>query len=109
MSSLPSCHTWRPFTAVLLSLAGALANAQMPYVSRQGFVPDPTTAVLIAEAILTPIYGVDEISRQQPFTATEVNSQWLVVGSIKNNEAGGVASIVIDKKDGRIIRVTHSR
>ena len=81
----------------------------MPYVSRQGFVPDPTTAVLIAEAILTAIYGADEISRQQPFVATEVNSQWLVVGSIKNNEAGGVASIVIDKKDGRIIRVTHSR
>jgi hypothetical protein len=94
---------------VLLGVVSTLANAQISYVPPKGFVPDQTTAVLIAEAILTPIYGADEISRQRPFNATEINSQWLVVGSIKENQVGGVASIVIDKQSGKIIRVTHSR
>ena len=34
-----------------------------------GFVPDQQTAVLIAEAVLTPIYGHEHIESERPFTA----------------------------------------
>lgn len=79
------------------------------YVHDNGFVPDETTAVLLAEAILKPIYGQENIDRQKPLRATLKNGVWIVEGTLPEGLLGGTAVIEIAKKDAKVIRVSHGK
>ena len=80
---------------------------------RGGFVPDQQTAVLIAETVLTPIYGRKHIESERPFTARLHGNRWIVKGTLSKARSadqivvGGTAVAEIDKADGRIIAVYH--
>lgn len=78
------------------------------YIPKSGYVPDSRTAILISEAVLTPIYGKHVIDKEKPFTAKRVRAIWIVTGSLKKGFVGGVARIEIDSATGKILRVTHS-
>jgi hypothetical protein len=82
------------------------------YVPKQGFVPDQTTAVRIAEAVLVPIYG-DQILKQRPFNANLSGDRWIIEGSFSHPKGegwrGGVALIEIKKSSGEILKVTHGK
>ena len=73
-----------------------------------GYVPDELTAVKIAEAILTPIYG-DIVLNRRPFTAVLKEDIWNVEGSLPPGAVGGIPEIEISKDSGAILRVTHSK
>jgi hypothetical protein len=45
------------------------ANAQS-HTPKDGFVPDSTTAIKVAEALLIPAFGKDKIESERPFKAT---------------------------------------
>ena len=79
------------------------------YVPENGYVPDEITAVLVAEAILVPIYGKAEIERQKPFVTSLSGNVWTITGSIPKNLLGGVFLIQINKQDGTVIRLTHGK
>ena len=64
------------------------------YVPHKGFIPDEATAAAVAEAILIPIYGKNVIEKQKPFNVKLTKNVFL---------------IKIDKTDGRVLHVTHSR
>ena len=92
--------------------AGAPLHAQSSrrgYVPSNGFVPDSVTAVRVAQAIWTPIYGERTIAKEQPYRATLVRGIWHVQGSHPPRMPGGVAEIRIRKADGRILSVWHGR
>ena len=74
------------------------------------YVPNEETAKKIAEAVWLPIYGED-IYQQKPFVVTLANDVWMVKGSYpaEGMRKGGVAYIEIQKKDCRILIVTHSK
>ena len=80
---------------------------------QSGFVPDQQTAVLIAEAVLTPIYGRKHIESERPFTARLEGNRWIVKGTLPKAKSanqivmGGTAMAEIDKADGRVIAVYH--
>lgn len=74
-----------------------------------GFVPDEITAIRVAEAILIPIYGQAKVESERPFTARISGSVWKVTGHLPSGVDGGVAEAWIDKRDGRILRVTHGK
>jgi hypothetical protein len=78
-----------------------------------GYVPDAATAIRIAVAVWEPIYGRANIERQKPFEATLRDGVWTVRGSLPESDNpnlnGGVAEADIAKKDGRILRVTHTK
>jgi hypothetical protein len=90
---------------------GAAATADVPhaYVPPAGFVPDSLTAVRIAEAVWTPIYGAAQIQGQRPFRASLHGDVWTVEGSLPQGWVGGVALAELSKRDGRILRVSHGR
>jgi len=79
------------------------------YVPDEGFVPDQMTAVILAEAILKPIYGEENIDRQKPFKVILKNNVWVITGTLPEGLIGGVALIEISKKDAKIIRVSHGK
>ena len=99
------------YCALLFSV---LAEAQ-PYPKR-GFVPDETTAVSIAEAVLIPVYGREQIESKRPFKAVLENVVWTVHGTLHCSDGkggvtttcvGGTAEVKLSKTDGRIMKMIH--
>ncbi|MEJ0090964.1 MAG: YbbC/YhhH family protein [Limisphaerales bacterium] len=75
----------------------------------QGFVPDKKTAIAIAVAVWTPIYGEKQIESEKPFHAVLKSGVWHVEGSLPQNVLGGVAEAEISKDDARILRISHGK
>ena len=118
----------RATTTLLTLLLGArLVSAQQTttngYVPPNGFVPDSATAVRIALAVWTPIYGDGQFTTQHPVTATLTDGIWTVTGHVPTKVEltpgyilyglpidnglhaliNDTAVVKIDKRDGRIL------
>jgi hypothetical protein len=74
----------------------------------RNYVPDEKTAIAIAEAVWLPVFG-EKIYKSKPFTAT-LDSEliWTVKGTL-NAYKGGVPYCRIQKKDGKIVSVYHTK
>ncbi len=88
------------------------------YKPASGYVPDSTTAVKIAEAVLAPVYGEKHIESERPFTATLKKEVWTVTGTLRCPDGkggittfcvGGVAEVQISKSDARILYMLHGK
>jgi hypothetical protein len=103
------------FVFLALALASTLCAAdplKTPgpgYVPPSGLVPDAETAIAVAVAIWTPIYGAEQIQSQRPFKAKLAKGIWYVEGSLPPGIPGGVAEARISKKDGRVLYVLHGK
>lgn len=78
-------------------------------VPPNGYVPDGRTAIAIAEAVLVPIYGDKAVLDERPFHANLEGETWVISGTLAKNALGGVATVKLSKKDGRIVAIMHSR
>lgn len=76
---------------------------------KDGYIPDKETAIKIAIAIWTPIYGKKEIEKQKPYNAALDSGIWFVSGSLPKGWHGGVAEAEIIKENGKIIRISHGK
>jgi NTF2 fold immunity protein len=85
-----------------LSQNNLSANSLKP---KRGYVPDETTAIAIAKAVWTPVFGQDQIEAQKPITAKLQDGVWVVQGHnpVPYPECTFVAEISQD--DGRILEV----
>jgi hypothetical protein len=105
----------------VIALGPAGANAQADaqafketestpgYWPRNGLVPDAKTAIAIAVAVWVPIYGKREIAAEGPYEAVLKKDRWIVTGTLPGSSVGGTPLAVIAKKDGRIIKVYHTK
>lgn len=74
------------------------------------FITKEETAVKIAEAIAMETYGEDKIKSQRPYNVTIVNDTlWKIEGTFNRIGFGGVFSVTLSAKDGRIIEVIHGK
>ncbi len=100
-------------TCALLGLFGMLklASAQRPhsYIPASGFVPDSATATRIAEAVLIPVYGQEQVAAERPLFCALSGGVWTCRGRLAAGKVGGVAEVQISKRDARILRMTHGR
>ena len=98
---------------ILIPIFGAvvlLASTQTK--PKDGFVPDADTAIKIAVAVWTPIYGTNTLANEKPYRARLLtNNVWKVEGSFTRdpNVVGGVMTALIAKEDGRILEVYHTK
>lgn len=75
---------------------------------KNGFVPDESTAIQIAQAAATAQYGEKTVSGEQPFHARLYGETWIVKGTLHPQGAlGGTAVVKISKQDGKILFMTH--
>jgi NTF2 fold immunity protein len=95
------------FTICVLLLGSIHALGQ--YKPPNGFVPDEATAIKIAVAIWTPIFGNAKIAKEKPYHATLKGDVWTVEGSLPEGYNGGVAHVEISKEDGRILLLYHGK
>lgn len=105
--------THRAISCIVILLTAA--NAQS-YTPKDGFVPDSTTAVKVAEAVLIPVYGKETIEAERPFKAKLENGVWTVDGTLRCPDGkggvttlcdGGTAQVKLSKADGRVIKMIH--
>lgn len=107
----------RPLTALSLPLLLVVSAVGQSYVPKEGYVPDSSTAVQIAEAVLIPVYGKTQIESERPFTARLKDGAWTIGGTLhcpgdkgKKDDAicaGGVAVVTISRADARILSMIH--
>jgi len=105
-------------SAALFLTVAAICQSAATYKPASGFVPDPKTAVAVAEAVLIPVYGREQIESERPFTATLKRDIWTIEGTlycldtkrVKTTDClGGVAVVKISKSDGRILYMLHGK
>ena len=90
-------------------VAVALGYEEHSVKPEAGFIPNQVTATRVAEAILIPIYGQEQIESERPFSAQLNENTWKVEGHLAPGVDGGVAEVWLDKRDGRILRVSHGK
>ena len=74
-----------------------------------GRVPNEETAIRIAEAVWLPIYGND-IYNSKPFHAKLIgDSIWVVEGTLPEGHLGGVPYAALQKKDGKVLKISHGQ
>lgn len=71
-------------------------------------VPNAKYAFILLEPILYSKYGRNQIRDQFPLQITLYDdSVWFIEGTKRNLDRGGVVHASINKKDGKIILVSH--
>lgn len=90
-------------------MAVAVGHKEHSVKPEAGFIPNQATATRVAEAILIPIYGQEKIESERPFSAQLDGNTWKVEGHLALGVDGGVAEVWLDKRDGRILRVSHGK
>jgi ATP-dependent Clp protease ATP-binding subunit ClpA len=73
-----------------------------------GVVPDAETAIRIAEAVWTPIYGEEVVKQQRPLEADLSSSVWTVRGTCQSEQAANILVAAISRTDGRILKIGTS-
>ena|SRR5947207_2631430 len=97
------------YLALLVIQLIAASGAFSQYKPKDGFVPNADTAIAIAVAVWSPIYGATHIANEKPYHATLKEGIWIVEGSLPEGYNGGVARAEIAKEDGRILSVSHGK
>jgi hypothetical protein len=86
------------------------------YVPARGCVSNEVVAVKIAEAVLIPVYGENQIASERPFYAALKDDIWTVDGTLTCPDGkggkthvcvGGTAQVRLSKIDGRILSMIH--
>ncbi|MBO4891891.1 MAG: YbbC/YhhH family protein [Prevotella sp.] len=80
------------------------------YSKSEGIMVNDTMAVEYAKLILFQIYGKEQIEKQRPYSVRLLNGTvWSVTGNLRDDMEGGVFSVMINKADGRVLMVSHSK
>jgi len=93
----------RPRRAIELARAWARGEIPMKQAHDTAF---------IANAAVRDVSGAAKmaaIAAEAPYQAVFKNDRWIVTGTLARRNVGGTALAVIAKKDGRIIKVYHTR
>jgi hypothetical protein len=72
-------------------------------------ITDKTTAIAVAEPILFKIYGKKNIIDERPYECYLINGYWYISGTLPKNRKGGVFEIIINSKDGKVIKLIHGK
>ncbi|MBE6713624.1 MAG: hypothetical protein E7580_08995 [Ruminococcaceae bacterium] len=76
-----------------------------------GVIDSPQTAKEKGMAVLKKLYGEETLKDEEPFGVSfdEENQAYLIQGTLPDNMVGGVAHILIQKTDGKVIAVWHDK
>ena len=77
-----------------------------------GLITTPYMAASIADIVFSQVYGVEDTRKQKPFKVKfKDNKYWLIEGQRQygHGEKGGTPFMVLNKADGRILYLIHSK
>lgn len=85
-------------------------NAQHNNIDKKTLIiKDNMTAIGVTEPILFSFYGKDNITSQRPYETFLIDNHWIINGTLPRERRGGRFLIILDARDGRILRMTHGK
>lgn len=73
-------------------------------------IKDKETATKIAEIYLFNVYGKKEVLNEKPYEIYLINGFWVILGTLPDYyAAGGTFEIIINSKNGEVIRLIHGK
>ncbi|MCD0490121.1 YbbC/YhhH family protein [Pedobacter sp. MC2016-14] len=72
-------------------------------------IKNDATAVKVVEPILFDIYGRDHIIDERPYEVQMIGNYYIIDGTLTSESDGGTFHIVIDKRNSRIVKLTHGK
>ena len=90
-------------------LKDALTSKNKRQILADTLISDKETAIAISEAILFKIYKKENIIKQQPYEINKIDGHYIVNGTLSNNARGGTFLIILNAKNGQVIKLTHGR
>ena len=72
-------------------------------------IKDSITAINVAEPILFGIYGKEHIQKQRPYESYLIDNYWIITGTLPKDSVGGTFLIIIDARDGKILKIIHGK
>lgn len=72
-------------------------------------ITDKETAITISETILFKIYGKNNIISQRPYEINKIDEYWVLNGTLPQNMEGGTFLIILNSKNGQVIKLTHGK
>lgn len=78
-------------------------------IGKDELITDEKTAISIVEPLLFSVYGKENIIKQRPYKIGKVQNYWVVYGSFNSIGFGGVFEIIVNSKNGEIVRLTHGK
>jgi len=90
-------------------LESALTNISKKQILVDTVVKSQETAIKYAETILFDIYGKKSIESQKPYEIYKIEGYWIIGGTLPKGMLGGTFLIIINPKNGQIIKLTHGK
>jgi hypothetical protein len=90
-------------------LKEALSNKIEKQILVDEVITDKKTAITISETILFKIYGKDNIISQKPYEINKIDGYWILNGTLPLNMKGRTFLIILNSKNGQIIKLTHGK
>lgn len=93
----------------LTHLEEVIKKKPLGNIPEKGIILDSLSAINVAQIVLTNIYGAKTIKEEKPFTALSNTNYWIIFGHLPDGYVGGVAEIIIKKRNGEIIHIMHGK
>ncbi|MEO8149308.1 MAG: NTF2 fold immunity protein [Bacteroidia bacterium] len=90
-------------------LQNAITNTTENQILVDTIIKDKETAITISEAVLFKIYGKDNITKQRPYEVYSINGYWVLGGTLPEEILGGTFLIILNAKNGQVIKLTHGK
>ena len=85
----------------------AIKNKTKPFYDT--LIKTKEAAIAMAEPILFDIYGKKEIINERPYECYLIDGYWYISGTLPKDWVGGVFEIIINAKDGQVIKLIHGK
>ena len=72
-------------------------------------INDKETAISVSENILFKIYGKENIINQRPYEVYLIDGYWYLSGTLPKGMLGGTFTIILNSKNGEVIKLTHGK
>lgn len=85
----------------------AIKDKEVGQLSPHPLTIDKETAISVAEVYLFKTYGKKQILTERPYEVYLIDGYWWMMGTIPIGAKGGGFEIILDARNGKIIRLTH--
>lgn len=92
-----------------LQLALSEENEVITNNPSEVLIKDSITATTIAESILFGVYGQENIKSQRPYETYLIKSYWVISGTLPKGYKGGTFLLILDSRNSKVIKITHSK
>jgi hypothetical protein len=78
-------------------------------LSHDTLINNKETAIAFAEPLLFKFYGKDNIISERPYELYLIDGYWFISGTLPKGQDGVVFEIIINSRNGQVIKLIHGK